>query len=247
MDVLLLSRLLKELIIDNDRIPLPGMGYFQTEPMPAHFSEDGKTIFPPSKRISFKSDERAAGDMVAQYCAASTGMDIHTASVELEAFLRQLKITLQERKNVELPGLGRLRSTLDGTFYFVAEQEGGVFDQAFGFEPVILKPVRPAQETAPAEDNTHESSKGTAAAEEKPAEERQAPQQEPQHPSATEPSDTEKRTGKVQHIVFVILAILAILIIAAIVVVELGRSGRLDRLIYSDEEIELMQQHGLDK
>ena len=32
MDVHLLSRLLKELIIDNDRIALPGMGYFQAEP-----------------------------------------------------------------------------------------------------------------------------------------------------------------------------------------------------------------------
>lgn len=243
MDVLLLSRLLKELIIDNDRIPLPGIGYFQTEPMPAHFSEDGKTIYPPSKRISFKSDERAEGDMVSQYCAASTGMDAHTASVELDTFLQQLKITLQERKNVELPGLGRLRSTLDGTFYFVAEQEGGVFDQAFGFEPVILKPVRPAHETECKDNETPDSSFGNPPAVEIPAQKRQAPEQQ----SAPEPSDTEKRTGKVQHIIFVILAILAILIIAAIVVIELGRSGHLDRLIYSDEEIELIQQHGLDK
>lgn len=42
MDVNLLSRLLKELIIDNDRIPLPGMGYFQTEPMPAFFQKTGR-------------------------------------------------------------------------------------------------------------------------------------------------------------------------------------------------------------
>ena len=142
MDVLLLSRLLKELIIDNDRIPLPGMGYFQTEPMPAYFSEDGKTIYPPSKRISFKGDERAAGDLVARYYAAGTGMDGKTAATELEAFLQQLKVTLQERKNIEFPGLGRLRSTLEGNVYFVAEKDGGIFAQAFGFEPVTLKPVK---------------------------------------------------------------------------------------------------------
>ena len=151
MDVLLLSRLLKELIIDNDRIPLPGMGYFQTEPMPAYFSEDGKTIYPPSKRISFKGDERAAGDLVARYYAAGTGMDGKTAATELEAFLQQLKVTLQERKNIEFPGLGRLRSTLEGNVYFVAEKDGGIFAQAFGFEPVTLKPVKTAPITAATE------------------------------------------------------------------------------------------------
>ena len=154
MDVLLLSRLLKELIIDNDRIPLPGMGYFQTEPMPAYFSEDGKTIYPPSKRISFKGDERAAGDLVARYYAAGTGMDGKTAATELEAFLQQLKVTLQERKNIEFPGLGRLRSTLEGNVYFVAEKDGGIFAQAFGFEPVTLKPVK----TAPSCNGTYSDS-----------------------------------------------------------------------------------------
>ena len=124
MDVFLLSRLLKELIIDNERIPIPGIGYFQTEPMPAHFSEDGKTIYPPSKRISFKGDDRATGDMVALYYSAGTGIDERTAVTELEAFLKQLKITLLERKNIEFPGLGRLRCTLEGNPYFIAEQDG---------------------------------------------------------------------------------------------------------------------------
>ena len=154
MDVLLLSRLLKELIIDNDRIPLPGMGDFQTEPMPAYFSEDGKTIYPPSKRISFKGDERAAGDLVARYYAAGTGVDGKTAATELEAFLQQLKVTLQERKNIEFPGLGRLRSTLEGNVYFVAEKDGGIFAQAFGFEPVTLKPVKTAPATTSPEPAT---------------------------------------------------------------------------------------------
>ena len=221
MDVLLLSRLLKELIIDNDRIPLPGMGYFQTEPMPAYFSEDGKTIYPPSKRISFKGDERAAGDLVARYYAAGTGMDGKTAATELEAFLQQLKVTLQERKNIEFPGLGRLRSTLEGNVYFVAEKDGGIFAQAFGFEPVTLKPVKAAASPA-----------GT----EKPAQTETAPK-------PAEPTSTGGKKG--HRILFIILGILAALIIAAVILVELGRSGKLDHLIYSDEELELLEQHGM--
>ena len=225
MDVLLLSRLLKELIIDNDRIPLPGMGYFQTEPMPAYFSEDGKTIYPPSKRISFKGDERAAGDLVARYYAAGTGVDGKTAATELEAFLQQLKVTLE------------------GNVYFVAEKDGGIFAQAFGFEPVTLKPVKTAPATTspePATETPASAPTTTAAASpagtEKPAQAETAPK-------PAEPTSTGGKKG--HRILFIILGILAALIIAAVILVELGRSGKLDHLIYSDEELELLEQHGM--
>ena len=262
MDVLLLSRLLKELIIDNDRIPLPGMGYFQTEPMPAYFSEDSKTIYPPSKRISFKRDDRASGDLVARYYAAGTGIDEKTATTELETFLQQLKITLQEKKSIEFPGLGKLRNTQEGSAYFVAEQEGGIFAQAFGFEPVILKPIKTAPattaiefepvilkpiKTAPATtaiENAAEtpamppsptadtSSAGTGKSAQTEIDPKQA-------------ASTSNGGKKCRRTLFIILGILAALIIAAVILVELGRSGKLDRLIYSDEELELLEQHGM--
>ena len=111
MDVHLLSRLLKELIIDNDRIALPGMGYFQAEPMPAYFSEDGKTIYPPSKRISFKWDDKASGDMLATYYTKVYGIDRNTADIELDTFFKQLKPMLHERKFIDFPGVGRLKLT----------------------------------------------------------------------------------------------------------------------------------------
>ena len=243
MDVLLLSRLLKELIIDNDLIPLPGMGYFQTGPMPAHFSEDGKTIFPPSKSITFKGDVNATGDLLAEYYAADTGMDSTTAATELEAFLTQLDITLREKKNIEFPGLGNLRCTLDGKPYFVAAPEGGIFSKAFGFEPVILKPIKTAPATTATENAADTPSMPPSPAEaasstgtEKPAQTEAAPK----------PAESTSTGGKKGHrILFIILGILAALIIAAVILVVLGRSGKLDHLIYSDEELELLEQHGM--
>lgn len=278
MDVLLLSRLLKELIIDNDRIPLPGMGYFQTEPMPAHFSEDGKTIYPPSKRISFKGDDRAVGDLVAKYYAAGTGMDGKTAATELEAFLQQLKVTLKERKNIEFPGLGWLRNTLEGNVYFVAEQDGGIFAQAFGFEPVTLKPIRTGQTVATglssgmentgvqtadadrtqqtsAESGTRRASDAGPTGDGKGQSGGETQEDRREHSDGTSQgsdgkhtADKEKKQGGKwdgYRIWYLIMGILAAIIVAAVILVALGRSGKLDRLIYSDEELELLEQHGL--
>lgn len=237
MDVYLLSGLLKELIIDNERIPLPGMGYFLTEPMPACFSEDGKTIYPPSKKISFKGDEMASRDLLSSYYAGKSGIDSETASTEIDAFLKQLKITLLDRKNIELPGLGNLRCTLDGNPYFIASAEGGIFSQAFGFEPVILKQIKPSvPQPEPAEtekENVQESI---------PAETTSDKEKD-----STAPDVTDKEKGKDKGKVWIIvLAVLAIITVAAVILVTLGRSGHLDSLIYSDEELELIRQMGMD-
>lgn len=256
MDVLLLSRLLKELIIDNDCIPLPGMGYFQTEPMPAYFSEDGKTIYPPSKRISFRKDERATGDLVGKYYAAGTGMDGKTAATELEAFLRQLKITLQEKTSIEFPGLGRLRCTLEGDIYFTAEQDGGIFAKAFGFEPVTLKPIRTNGVQPSAEEPKVQQGPDARQTELQPSLPQPASAPEKPvtaagttaEPSVTVPQDKdtpETEKSGIRRIILIILAVLAALIIAAVILVMLGRSGRLDHIIYSEEELELIEQQGL--
>ena len=223
MDVLLLTRLLKELIIDNDRIPLPGMGYFLTEPMPAYFSEDRKTIYPPSRRISFKADERASGELVPKHYASSSGIDEETASSELHAFLKQLRITLFDKKSIDFPGIGRLRCTLEGNIYFVMDNTGsGIFAQAFGFEPVTLKPV--SRDSRPA-----------------------VPLPEPIPMSQVPETEQPVRAGvgnSRRRIWIIVLSVLAAIIIAAVILILLGRSGHLDSLFYSDEELELIQQQG---
>ena len=125
----------------------------------------------------------------------------------------------------------------------MAEKDGGIFAQAFGFEPVTLKPVKTAPVTAATETAAETPATAptpTAAASpagtEKPAQTETAPK--PAEPTST--------GGKKGHcILFIILGILAALIIAAVILVELGRSGKLDHLIYSDEELELLEQHGM--
>ena len=58
-------------------------------------------------------------------------------------------------------------------------------------------------------------------------------------------ASTSNGGKKCRRTLFIILSILAALIIAAVILVVLGRSGKLDHLIYSDEELELLEQHGM--
>ena len=55
MDIDLLSKMVKELILDDDKVVLPGLGCFVAEIVPAYFSDKGYTINPPYRKLYFRA------------------------------------------------------------------------------------------------------------------------------------------------------------------------------------------------
>lgn len=228
MDVNLLSKLLRELIIDNERVFISGMGYFTTETVPAFFSEDGKTIFPPSRRISFRNDERTSGDMIWKFYAKEYGIEEDTARVEVETFLKQLSLTFAERKAIDFPGFGRLLCTQDGEYIFINEKEDNIFSSAFGFEQVTLKPAANRNEA-------DDAGKDTVAEIPEPV----LPEPDiPQTPAVTETESPGKKRLPAWAIVLIILG--SVIVLAAAFII-LSRLGMFDALLYSPEELRIIE------
>ena len=53
MDIDLLAKMVKEVVMDHDSVTLPGVGCFVTELVPATFADRGYTIMPPYRRLYF--------------------------------------------------------------------------------------------------------------------------------------------------------------------------------------------------
>ena len=138
MDIDLLSKMVKELILDNDKVVLPGLGCFTAEIIPASFSDKGYTINPPYRRLSFRSmpDE---GHLLAQLYARSNNIELQMADRIVREFITELKSVLFARKTVVFPGLGRLRATRENNVFFVADENLDIYPSGFGLEPVSLK------------------------------------------------------------------------------------------------------------
>ena len=138
MDIDLLSKMVKELILDNDKVVLPGLGCFTAEIIPASFSDKGYTINPPYRRLSFRSmpDE---GHLLAQLYARSNNIELQMADRIVREFIAELKSVLFARKTVVFPGLGRLRATRENNVFFVADENLDIYPSGFGLEPVSLK------------------------------------------------------------------------------------------------------------
>lgn len=138
MDIDLLSKMVKELILDNDKVVLPGLGCFVAEVVPAYFSDKGYTINPPYRKLYFRArpDE---GDSLSDFYARSNNVSHDVAERIIKDFVSELKAVLHSRKVVVFPGLGRLRATKENNVFFVADEDLDIYPEGFGLEPISLK------------------------------------------------------------------------------------------------------------
>ena len=138
MDIDLLSKMVKELILDNDRVALPGLGSFVAELVPSTFSDKGYTINPPYRRLYFRSkpDE---GRELAEFYATTNKVEEDMAERIIKDFVSELKSILHTKKTVVFPGLGRLRATKENNLFFVADEDLDIYPAGFGLEPISLK------------------------------------------------------------------------------------------------------------
>ena len=138
MDIDLFSKMIKELILDSDRVVLPGLGCFVAAMVPATFSDKGYTINPPYRRLSFRS-KPDADDALMNFYAESNGLDRDVACRILGDFIAELRTVIFTKKLVVLPGLGRLRATKENNIFFIADEDLDIYPAGFGLEPISLK------------------------------------------------------------------------------------------------------------
>ena len=138
MDIDLLSKMVKELILDSDRVVLPGLGSFVAEIVPSSFSDKGYTINPPYRRLYFRS-KPDQGSELADFYASGNQIDPEVAAKIISDFVAELKSVLHSKKVVVFPGLGRLRATKENNIFFIADADLDIYPAGFGLEPISLK------------------------------------------------------------------------------------------------------------
>ena len=265
MDIDLLSKMVGELILDNDEVSLPGVGTFVAEVMPSSFSDKGYTINPPYRRLSFRQRETSDGRLAALYARAN-GVDEQMAASILEKFLLELRDTLKVRKTVIFPGLGRLRATRENNFFFIPDEDLNIYPDGFGLEPLSLKTHVETEDDMRAavaslqqilDEPAPVAEKAPAAAEvvaeeapvevQKPvAEEVPVMEEKPvveQKPVTVEASAGEaRRRGRLWWIVAASVLAAAILLLVVFAVLARIAPDFVDSILYTKEELDIIRQ-----
>ena len=139
MDIDLLSKMVKEVVLDHDSVTLPGLGSFVTEIVPASFTDRGYTILPPYRRLFFSPKQGDDTLLVDIYRKSNPDASEADATRILVEFLQEMKEVLKVRKTIIFPGLGRLRATKENNFFFVADEDLDIYPAGLGLQPISLK------------------------------------------------------------------------------------------------------------
>ena len=139
MDIDLLAKMIRDVVLEKDEVALPGLGVFVAEFVPASFSDKVFTINPPYKRLTFRQEVNAGDDTLIRMYAEANNIGEDAAARIVNDFLSGLKDILMVRKAVVFPELGKLRATRENNFFFIADENLDIYPEGFGLEPVSLK------------------------------------------------------------------------------------------------------------
>ena len=252
MDIDLLSKMVKELILVNDRVTLPGVGAFVAEMVPASFTDRGYTINPPYRRLVFRQGVSQEKDhLLVDMYASANNIDREMAEKLLREFLKGMVEELRKRKMLVFTGLGRLRATRENNFFFICDENLDIFPEGMGLEAVSLK-----SHSKPKELDFSEVDAVVNSPAESSAELSAEPSAEPAAESPAEPrwwlGETEPEEEDEQHAsiwkkgwfvaVFSIccLLLLAALAFALFLLLARTQPELIDSLLYTEEELEIL-------
>ncbi len=256
-----LSNLLRQLLSENDEVSLPGMGHFVIVDIPSELINGGKAITPPSRKIVFESSDGDSDKLLVSAYGKEKGISESDAAKELSELLRQFKKELVDNAGAEIPGFGRITFGAGGSFVFEADASFDVAADSYCLETLPLKIMNEQQpveeefvidsmdiEMADSEENEQLDELKNVDDSEPENPEEQEEQEEPaeiveQPIQETPVAEPEKQ--KCRWILWV-AAFVGILIILVILVFLFKEElmPLLEKLLYSKEELEILQKVG---
>ena len=138
MNIDILSKMVKDLILDNDKVSLPGLGSFVAESVPASFSDDGYAIRPPYRKLYFRRNVGEDGLLAGAYSKAF-GVSSGNAEAQLREFIQEMKAVLDRQKVIIFPSLGKLRATQENNYFFVTDDDIDICPEYNRLETLPLK------------------------------------------------------------------------------------------------------------
>lgn len=119
MDIKILSHLLQQLIISNNKVLLPGLGSFIIEEVPSSLLNDGATITPPYSTIVFKNFEIHNDGILENAWVREANISNSASKKEINAIVAEIKKKLIADSKIEFPEFGTLRFNEGFQFVFV--------------------------------------------------------------------------------------------------------------------------------
>jgi nucleoid DNA-binding protein len=121
---------IKELLLLNDCVIIPGFGGFVSNYQPAGFH--GTRFTPPSKTVSFNKKLNFNDGLFVNYIADKEGMNYFLASRKVNLLVEEMNYRLTDGEEISVPEIGTLRYDDHENLIFVPRINGNLNADAYG-------------------------------------------------------------------------------------------------------------------
>ncbi|MDR1055483.1 MAG: hypothetical protein LBL90_06595 [Prevotellaceae bacterium] len=139
MDNNFIANLLISLLAEYNRISLPCLGSFMGQYKPAYFSDDGSTIYPPSKQIEFHQNEIWNDERLEKLIAERENISLGGAKEKIAFWIDDICVRLSMGETVSLPHFGEFVVSYGNRLKFIQYNERNLLLDSFGFELMKLE------------------------------------------------------------------------------------------------------------
>lgn len=132
---------ISKLLYYNDCIIIPGFGGLVTDYSPARIHPTNHTFFPPSKSILFNSKLKNDDGILMHFVALEENISYAEAKKEINYFVQEIILELEEGKEVILEKVGSLNKTEENTFSFIPDKTVNYLEASYGLSSFISPPI----------------------------------------------------------------------------------------------------------
>lgn len=140
---------IKELILLNEGVILPGLGGFYTAYHPAEIQKESNVFQPPSMKIIFDSQMITDNGLLVSHIAQKNKFSEEEARLKVNEYIKELKNELRENGIAFIDDIGTLSNSPEGELTFNAVTDKNFYIQSFGLPPVEIPHSMRSQEVKP--------------------------------------------------------------------------------------------------
>lgn len=144
MNLAVISVLLQELLFDNQRITLPGVGTFLLEEIPASFLEESNIMLPPTTKLVFDGKQTKNDGLLENAYARKTGLVLEDSKRDLLFLSKKVKEAISNELKVVIPGFGTLYNR-GGEISFEKDRDFDVSPESFGLDAITIEQTQMPQ------------------------------------------------------------------------------------------------------
>ena len=249
MNVELLSKVFREVIMRYGELILPFMGSVELIDVPANFSEDGMVVCPPSKRLSFNNFNLNSNNNLAEVYSSFANLPLLEARAEVAGQVEQIRKLLAEKGSFSIDGFATLSYSASNGYSVEADPSFELSTDTYGLDKIEFERqqrgvAEPMQEQ---EKNSVQESVQEPVKESVQQQEEEIKKKEPVKEIKADKKESSKRQ-KEQRLspaikalmwVAIIVALIALLLFIVIFFKE-PLMPLLEKLLYTKEELEII-------